>query len=131
MGLAAIVVSFALPVNAYLDSSESHKTEYIPINGIIGFEKSTIPFYALESNELPWGFVKGKIANHVDGYPVIIQFYQDGQAAYFAQVDVEDDGTYEHKFRVFDFSSGQRINLFDGEYTVVIFKMVYLSNANI
>lgn len=70
--------------------------EYISLNGIIGLEKTTLFFHSGEENKLPWGFVEGKIANHADGYPVIIQFFQDGEAKHFAQTHVNDNGAYEY-----------------------------------
>lgn len=103
-------------------------TEYIPLTGVIGLEKTTLEFHAPKDNDLPWGFVEGKIANHVSGYPVIVQFFQGGEAKHFAQTDVLDDGTYEYKFRVFSIDDGDKIRIFDGNYKVVIFKVVYLQS---
>ena len=106
------------------------QTEIIPLNGIMGLEKSTILFHASEDNTLPWGFVEGKIANHVDGYPVIIQIFQNNDAVHFAQTDVNQDGTYEYKFRVLHSENGDTQKIFDGDYSVTIFKVVYLNQGN-
>lgn len=90
-----------------------------------------------ENNSLPWGFVEGKISNHVEGYPVIIQIYDNnGQnipgnnigAVHFAQTEVDDNGSYEYQFRVKDVKEGQTIDIFSGDYTVKIFKVVYLNS---
>jgi len=108
--------------------SHEPKTEYFPINGMIGLEKTTLTFHSPRDNTLPWGFVEGKIANHVSGYPVIIQFFQDGEARHFAQTEVLGDGTYEYKFRVFSIDAGNKIMIFDGDYTVLVFKVVYLKS---
>lgn len=135
IGFAILVASFSLlPASASPYSNQvaadgysyEAQTQYIPLDGIIGIEKSTVPFYSSESNNLPWGFVEGKIANHVDGYPVIIQFFKDGQAVHFAQTEVNDDGTYEYKFRVLNISDGHITHVFEGHYEVSIFKIVYL-----
>ena len=110
-------------------NSHNHEpqTEYIPINGIIGIEKTSLIFHTPEKNLLPWGFVEGKIANHVSDYPVIIQIYDDdGDATHFAQTDVEEDGSYEYRFRVRNVDNGEVINIFEGNYVVKIFKVVYL-----
>ena len=102
------------------------QTETIPINSQIGLEKSTIFFHTPEDNKLPWAFVEGNVANHVQGYPVIIQIFSDTDAVHFAQTDVENDGDYEYKFRVLNHDNGKITKIFDGDYSVKIFKVVYL-----
>lgn len=111
--------------------SHEYQTEIIPLNGIMVLEKSTILFHASEDNTLPWGFVEGKIANHVDGYPVIIQIFKNNDAVHFAQTDVNQDGTYEYKFRVLHSENGYTKKIFDGDYSVTIFKVVYLKQGNL
>ena len=103
------------------------QTEIVSLNGIIGLEKSTILFHTPEDNSLPWAFVEGKIASHVDGYPVIIQIFKNNDAVHFAQTDVDKDGNYEYKFRVQNFENGHINKIFDGNYLVKIFKAVYLN----
>ena len=92
------------------------QTEIISLNGIIGLEKSTILFHTPEDNSLPWAFVEGKIASHVDGYPVIIQIFKNNDAVHFAQTDVDKDGNYEYKFRVQNSENGHINKIFDGNY---------------
>ena len=53
------------------------QTETTPLTGMIALEKSTIFFHSPEENSLPWAFVEGNIANHVQGYPVIIQIFKN------------------------------------------------------
>ncbi|MGQ0790869.1 MAG: hypothetical protein ACT4NJ_01425 [Nitrosopumilaceae archaeon] len=102
-------------------------TEIIPLNDGIGIEKTVLILHAPADNTLPWGFVEGKIANHVLDYPVIIQIYdEDGEATHFAQTNVEDDGSYEYRFRVRNVDNDKVINIFEGNYIVKIFKVVYL-----
>ena len=108
------------------DHTHTSHTEVIPFNGMMGLEKSTLVFHTPENNHLPWGFVEGKIANHVEGYPVIIQIFQNNDAVHFAQTDVSEDGTYEYKFRVSHSENGDTKKIFDGDYSVNIFKVVYL-----
>ena len=105
-------------------------TEIIPLDGEIAIEKTTIGFHAASDNTLPWGFVEGKIANHVADYPVIIQIYDhEGQPTHFAQTNVEEDGSYEYKFRVRNIDDdGKAINIFEGDYSVKIFKVVHLAS---
>jgi len=113
--------------------SHSHQphTQYFPIDGIIGIEKTTLLFHAPEENSLPWGFVEGKIENPVAGYPVIIQIYKEGEAVHFAQTDVNEDGSYEYKFRVLNVEGDETVKIFKGDYNVSIFKVVYLDQNNL
>ncbi|MCH7757475.1 MAG: hypothetical protein IIA19_03220 [Thaumarchaeota archaeon] len=107
------------------------QTEYIPLNGIIALEKTSVMFHVNEENSLPWGFVEGKIANPVEGYPVIIQIVKDDESVHFAQTDVKEDGSYEYKFRVLNVENDKVIKIFDGDYYVTIFKVVYLDQNNL
>ena len=126
-------ISFAHPHNGQIqidDHKHEPQTEYIPLNEIIGLEKTRLIFHASENNSLPWGFVEGKIANHVAGYPVIIQIYKEGEAVHFAQTDVDEHGTYEYKFRVLNLDGDKTTKLFEGNYQVTIFKVVYTNSEN-
>lgn len=89
-------------------------------------EEKQIKMNIPSDNALPWAFVEGTAQNAVDGNPVIIQIYKDGKAVRFAQVDVSDDGTYQYKFRVRDVTDNKATNIFEGDYTVKIFKTVNL-----
>jgi hypothetical protein len=114
-------------------NSHNHEpqTEYIPINGIIGIEKTSLIFHTPEKNSLPRGFVEGKVANPVSGYPVIIQIFKNDEAVHFAQTTVNEDGNYEYKFRVLNVENEQTTKIFDGDYHVTIFKVVYLDQNNL
>ena len=50
-----------------------------------------------------------------------------------AQVDTKGDGSYEYKFRVtnIDHNTGEVTKIFDGEYTVKIFKVIPNINPTI
>lgn len=134
-----LLISFSIPAFAHphpgtLTINEEHthdtQTEIIPLSATIGLEKTSLMFHAPSDNVLPWGFVEGKIANHVAEYPVIIQMFSQGEATHFAQTDVDEDGTYEYKFRVRSVDDGEVVSSFLGDYTVVIYKVVYL-NSNL
>ncbi len=99
----------------------------IPLDGLIGLEMKTIPMNIPVDNKLPWGFVEGMVVNPVEGYPVIVQMYKDGEPIHFAQTDVADDGTYEYKFRVRNVDGDQVVNVFQGNFEVKISKVVYLN----
>jgi hypothetical protein len=131
--ISALVIFSALmsTMISSADAATSSNTEIIPINSEIGIEKTILSLSASPDNTLPWGFVEGKIANHVSNYPVIIQIYDDdGHATLFAQTDVEEDGSYEYRFRVRNVDDGQVINIFEGDYNVKIFKVVYLGPSS-
>ena len=105
------------------------RTETTALSSGIGLERTSLAFHAPADNALPWGFVEGRVANHVPGHPVIIQMYaDDGSAVHFAQVGVGADGSYEYKFRVRNVGAdGTAVPLFSGDYTVAVFKVVYLA----
>ena len=135
---AVVIISFSVSAFAHPhfgtiminDHTHESQTEIIPLDATIGIEKTTLFFHASEDNVLPWGFVEGKIANPVLDYPVIIQMFTEGEAIHFAQTNVNEDGTYEYKFRVRSVDDGQVINTFLGDYAIVIYKVIYL-NSNL
>ncbi|MFM7795390.1 MAG: hypothetical protein ACKO7N_01350 [Candidatus Nitrosotenuis sp.] len=106
------------------------ETSLTPINSSIGLEKTVVPFSAPKDNKLPWGFVEGKVANPVEGHPVIIQIFKNGEPVHFAQTPVKEDGSYEYKFRVRDVTGTKVTRIFEGDYVVKIFKVVHLPTAS-
>jgi hypothetical protein len=44
---------------------------------------------------------------------------------------VEKNGEYEYKFRVLNSDNGNTNQIFDGDYSVKIFKVVYLNQENL
>ena len=130
--LAVIAIGSLMSTSSSFAAEQKTDTQIIPIDGTIGIEKTVITLHASSDNTLPWGFVEGKIANHVSEYPVIIQIYDnEGEAVHFAQSNVNEDGTYQYKFRVLSVDNGERIKIFDGDYTVNIFKVVYLNPGSL
>lgn len=101
-----------------------------PINEEISLQKIITTMNIPQDNTLPWGAVKGSASEYVERYPVIIQFYKGEDPIHFAQVDVKGDGSYEYKFRVrsLDSDTGEFINIFEGDYTVKIFKVIRNTN---
>ena len=121
------------PGMALVEEQHNHnaQTEIMPLDATTGLEKTTVFFHASSSNTLPWGFVEGKIENPVQGHPVIIQIFKDGEAVHFAQTSVDENNQYQYKFRVLNSDSeGQSTKIFDGDYLVKIFKVVYLDQSN-
>lgn len=122
--LTALLVMFPNPTSSVSEEFNLDLTLIADDQSIV-LEKKTIPMHIAADNKLPWGFVEGKVVNPVEGYPVIIQIYKDGKPVHFAQTDVKEDGSYEYKFRVRNVDGDQVINIFQGDYTVKIFKTVY------
>ena len=123
MGLFAVGMLVTVP------SSSAH-IETTLIDDRFSMEKITTSMTIPENNTLPWGHVYGSVNNHADGYPVIIQIYQGDDPVHFAQTEVNDDGTYDYKFRVRNVVDNQTINAFEGDYTVMIFKVVQNTQAD-
>ena len=115
-------------INGHTHESQ---TEIIPLTENMALEKTSIFFHSPEESSLPWAFVEGKIANHLEGYPVIIQIFKENDAVHFAQTDVNANGSYEYKFRVLNSENGVLSKIFDGDYSVKIFKVVYLHQENL
>ena len=129
IGFLTTAVIFTALMSTSVSSVDAvTNTEIIPLGGEIGIEKTILSLHASPDNTLPWGFVEGKIQNHVSDYPVIIQIYDsEGDAVHFAQTNVEDDGSYEYRFRVLSINDNQVIKIFEGDYSVKIFKVIYLN----
>ena len=112
-------------------SAESNQIIVTPINEKISLEKTTTTMSVPQDNKLPWGTVRGEASEYVERYPVIIQFYKGEDPVHFAQVDVKGDGSYEYKFRVrnMDADTGKFVNVFEGNYTVKIYRVIPNINA--
>lgn len=104
--------------------SFANETSIIPINDEIALEKTILSMNIPKENRLPWAFVEGKIDNPAEEYPVIIQFFKNNELVHIAQVNVDNENDYEYKFRVRTVDEGKVINIFEGDYTVEIFKVV-------
>ncbi len=124
-----IMLFSAISILPTFAETQTSTTEIIPINETLGLEKTVLEMNISSNNELPWGFVEGKIANAATNYPVIIQIYKGDEAFHFAQTSVNEDGSYEYKFRVLNVNSEKTLKLFEGDYTVKIFKVVNLHSG--
>ncbi len=104
-----------------------------PINEKISLQTTTVTLSVPENNTLPWGTVFGAPSDVVERYPVIIQFYKENEPIHVAQVDTKGDGSYEYKFRArtVDHSTGESKDIFYGEYTVKIFKVIPNTNPTV
>jgi len=104
-----------------------------PINEKFSLETTITTLSVPENNTLPWGTVNGAASDVVERYPVIIQFYKGNEPVHIAQVDTKGDGSYEYKFRVtnIDHNTGEFTEIFHGEYTVKIFKVIPNTNLTV
>lgn len=103
-------------------------TSFAQQGTILAIEETIIPMSIPSDNKLPWGFVEGKISSPAEDHQVVIQIYKGQDPVRFAQVPVNDDGTYQYRFRVLDVTDGKTNRIFDGDYTVKIFKVVNLDS---
>src|SRR5574341_1992766 len=124
--LAALFVIFPNPTSSISEEFPAIPT-LVSEDGSAVLQQKIVSMHIPEDNTLPWGFVEGKVINPAEGYPVIIQIYKNGEPVHFAQTDVKEDGSYEYKFRVRNVDGDQVINIFQGDYTVKIFKTVYVT----
>ena len=101
-----------------------------PINENLSLQETITTMNIPQDNKLPWGAVKGAATDYVEGFPIIIQIYKGEDPVHFAQTDVNEDGSYEYKFRnkSVDSNTGEFVNVFEGEYTVKIFRVIPNTN---
>ena len=128
--IASIMTIFGIMVIPGDISAESNQVTVTPINEEISLEKTITTMNVPDNNKLPWGTVIGDASDVAERYPVIIQFYKGEDPVHFAQVDTKGDGSYEYKFRVrsLDSNSGEFVNIFEGDYTVKIYKVIPNTN---
>lgn len=124
--LAALLVTLPNSTSSVSEEFPSIPTLVSKDNSVV-LQQKIISMHIPEDNTLPWGFVEGKVINPAEGYPVIIQIYKNGEPVHFAQTDIREDGSYEYKFRARNVDGDQVINIFQGDYTVKIFKTVYVT----
>ena len=106
-------------------------TTVVSTNNGIQLTKTVVPMSISSDNEMPWGFIEGNIENHAEGYPVIVQIYQNDEPVHFAQTDVDENGTYEYKFRARNVDGNNVVNVYDGDYEVKIFKSIQITGKNL
>ena len=133
--IASIMTIFGIMMIPNDISAETNQNTITvtPINEKVSLQKTVTTMSIPEENTLPWGAVKGSAFDYVERYPVIIQFYKGEDPVHVAQVDVAGDGSYEYKFRVssVDNNTGDILNIFEGQYTVKIFKVIHNQNESV
>ena len=133
--VASIMTVFAVMMvpNDVIAETDQNKINVRPINDKMSLEVTTVTMTVPENNKLPWGKVWGTSSEVVERYPVIIQFYKENEAIHVAQVDTKGDGSYEYKFRArtVDHNTGESKDIFYGDYTIKIFKVIPNTNPTV
>ena len=106
-------------------------TSVLSTNDGVQLTKTVVSMSISPDNTMPWGFVEGTVENHAEGHPIIIQIYQNNEPVHFAQTSVDEDGTYEYKFRARNVDGNNVINVYEGNYEVKIFKSVQITGTNL
>tara|TARA_B100001142_G_scaffold200276_1_gene198891 strand:- start:157 stop:585 length:429 start_codon:yes stop_codon:yes gene_type:complete len=132
LAITAVVTILGIMVipNTVTAETNQNNINVKPINEKVSLETTTVTLSVPEDNTLPWGTVFGPASDVAERYPVIIQFYKEGEPVHIAQVDTKGDGSFEYKFRVtnLDQNTGKVTEIFHGEYTVKIFKVIPNTN---
>ena len=128
--MTSIIALLSIMVIPNTASAITNEITVTPINEKVSLETTITTLTVPENNTLPWGTVYGSASDVAERYPVIIQFYKGDEAVHIAQIDTKGDGSYEYKFRVrnLDTQTGQFTDVFQGEYTVKIFKVIPNTN---
>jgi hypothetical protein len=133
--IASIMTVFVVMIapNDVIAETDQNNINVRPINDKMSLEVTTVTMTVPENNKLPWGKVWGTSSEVVERYPVIIQFYKENEPIHVAQVDTKGDGSYEYKFRArtVDHNTGESKDIFYGDYTVKIFKVIPNTNPTV
>lgn len=113
--------------------SNQNSITVTPIDEEISLQNTVTTMSIPEDNVLPWASVRGSASDYVERYPVIIQFYKGEDPVHVAQVDVKGDGSYEYQFRIrnVDLNTGEVMNIFQGDYTVKIFRVIHNTDQGV
>ena len=130
--IIAVLGIMIVPNYAVADTNQND-ISVKPINEKFSLETTITTLSVPENNTLPWGTVYGVASDVAERYPVIIQFYKEDEAVHMAQIDTKGDGSYEYKFRVrnLDQNTGEVTDIFYGDYTVKIFKIIPNTNLTV
>jgi len=133
--IASIMTVFVVMMvpNDIVAETNQNNINIKPINEKVSLETTTVTLSIPENNTFSWGTVNGPASDYAERYPVIIQFYKGDEVVHIAQVDVKGDGSYEYEFRVrnLDHNTGEFTDIFHGEYTVKIFRVIPNTNLTV
>lgn len=117
-----------LPSITVPSSQEQVASNLVPESDV-ALQKVVMNMNIPDNPKLPFGCVWGTVQNPAPGYPVEIEIFKDGKPVYIAQVDINSDGSYEKYFRVIDVEKDHVTHIFQGDYTVDVFKYVTKNTA--
>ena len=130
--IASIMTVFGIMMIPNDTSAETNQNiiTVTTINENLSLQETITTMNIPQDNKLPWGAVRGAATDYVEGFPIIIQIYKGEDPVHFAQTDVNEDGSYEYKFRIksLDSNTGEFVNVFEGDYTVKIFRVIPNTN---
>jgi len=125
--LAALVPALLYFVATNAVATHGESVTMTPLGDNLGLKQTTLLLHAPADNEHIWGTVSGTAKNYATDYPVIIQIYNiNGDAVHFAQVDMDESGSFEYLFRVRYVEDGIGVNIFEGDYHVIVSSVVRL-----
>ena len=131
--LIGLIIGFSMLLLPSIMLQTSQGSEWVqtlvPEQNVV-LQKNIISMHIPGDSPLPFGCVWGTVTNAAPGYPVEIEIFKDGKPVYFAQTNVKSDGTYEQYFRVKSVEGDKVIHIFEGDYTVDIYKYVVNSNPS-
>jgi hypothetical protein len=131
--LIGLIIGFSILLLPSIMLQTSQGSEWVqtlvPEQNVV-LQKNIISMHIPGDSPLPFGCVWGTVTNAAPGYPVEIEIFKDGKPVYFAQTNVKSDGTYEQYFRVKAVEGDKVIHIFEGDYTVDIYKYVVNSNPS-
>lgn len=121
-----------IPTREYITDESAKNLKDIPhitlkkLDNNLVLESTTVAFNIPGDNTHPWGYISGKVVNPAPGHPVIIQLFKslEGDPIHLGQIDLNDDNSFEYKFRVLSINGDDVIRHYKGDYFVKIFKTV-------
>ncbi len=130
-GMKQFLLVALVPALLYFAAADAAALEepaaMMPLGDSLGLAKTVLSLHAPPDNEHLWGTISGTVHNHAAGYPVIIQIYDNsGNAVHFAQVGMDESGSFEYVFRVGYVEDGIGTNIFEGDYNVIVSGVVRL-----
>ena len=120
-----------VPMIGMSPSFADSNTTVLSTNDGVQLTKTVVPMSIPSNNTMPWGVIEGTVENHAEGYPVILQIYQNDEPVHFAQTNVDEDGTYEYKFRARNLDGNNVVTVYEGNYEVKIFKSIQITGQNL
>jgi len=133
LGAIGMLLSMSIFLTDMSAFAETSQTTEIKLDDETSLQKTVAIMSIPENNVMPWGTVKGKVHDPVQGYPVIIQFFKslEEDPIHVAQVKLKGDNSFEYRFRVLSVDDGKTTNFFEGDYRVKIFKVVNTPTDNL